>query len=307
MMKADDLRLDLSSLALHDGDTAELVRAARKLAEPHGFTVGVQVHNTASAMDLERMAGLGVPLSFHTPILSEYVMNLAAADNAPAFAVAEEQMAFMRRYKVDRAVFHGFRMTDLPIPAFGNGRSYDYCMKPANRPELARREGSRFVCDFTADPEFLMRRDRVKANLALLRKRYPAITWCVENDFPAYGSGNLRGSDLAYLEHPVCLDTGHLWASAKMLGFDFYREMQIALDSGHVRMIHFHASRYTFDMDHEDWGDGHLPLDHPTAISLARVAQACRAAGVGHYVLEIPTATLRDVETFLRLYLRAGA
>ncbi len=302
MNKQHGLRLDLSSVALRNGDPETLVRQARELAEPHGFTIGIQMHNISTALELESMAQLGVPLSFHAPVISEYMMNFAAEDPATAWQAAEEQVLLMRRYRVNRAVFHAFRMTDQAVPAFGHGLSYDDCMKPARRDELMRRSGSRFVCDFTGLEEFRLRRDRLKANLAKLRKRYPQIVWCVENDFPAYGAGDLRGGDLAYLENPVCIDTGHMWATAKMLNLDFHREIQTALDSGNVQMIHLHASRYKFSMDAELWGDGHLPLDYPNDMDLPAVVKACKAAGVPHFVLEIPPMTIHDVETFLRFY-----
>ena len=49
---------------------------------------------------------------------------------------------------------------------------------------------------------------------------FPAIT------YPAHTTLMLRGRDLAYLEHEVCMDTGHLWASSKMLDLDFYEEAE---------------------------------------------------------------------------------
>ena len=67
-------------------------------------------------------------------------------------------------------------------------------------------------------------------------------------------------------------------------------------------MVHFHASRYTFDMDHDRWGDGHLPLDHPTAMDVARIVRECKRAGVPHFVLEIHAGTARDVVRFIELY-----
>lgn len=302
MEKDCNLRLDLTSTALKGEDAPELVRRARALAAPHRITIGIQLHNTAELPEVGRLARLGAPLSFHAPVGGRFNMNFAAEDASLTFQMADEQAELMRRFGADRAVFHGFIMTDLPVPAFGHGKSYDECMKSVCRPELVRHEGSRFVSDFTGTAEFLERRERVKNNLKLLRARHPDILWCVENDFPGYGSGDLRGRDLAYLEHPVCLDTGHLWAASKMLDLDFYREIEVMLASGNVKMVHFHASRYTFDMDYDEWGDGHLPLDYPTAMDLKWIAQACKKANVPHFVLEIAPETLRNVERFIELY-----
>ena len=63
-------------------------------------------------------------------------------------------------------------------------------------------------------------------------------------------------------------------------------------------------SRYTFDMPHDEWGDGHLPLTyHKSAIDLKRIVKMCKAAGVAHFVLECGTTQLADIEEFLSYYI----
>ena len=296
------IRLDLTSSIFKKADASEILRESLAAAAGHMVEIGIQMHNTAAPEEVEHAARFGVPLSFHVPTGGAWLLNFAACDASLTFREIDRQAELMHRYGADRAVFHGFVMTDLPVPAFGHGKSYDECMKPVCRPELVRGPGSRFVRDFTGTAEFLERRDRVRDNLRKLRERHPDILWCVENDFPGYGSGDLRGQDLAFLGHPVCFDTGHMWATSKMLGLDFYHELAVAQASGNVRMVHFHVSRYTFDMDCEQWGDGHLPLDHPTAMDLGRIVRACKKAAVPHFVLEIPAGTARDVARFIELY-----
>ena len=180
--------------------------------------------------------------------------------------------------------------------------TFHECMAQANRKDLLRDDKSFFVRDYTSEDEFLMRRERLKKNLQLLKTRYPDFIWCVENDFPAHTTLMLRGRDLAYLEHEVCFDTGHMWATGKMLDLDFYEEFNTALASGNVKMIHLHSSKYTFDMPHSQWGDGHLPLNHPTAMDIPYIIRRCRECNVRHIVLEIASASLSDVETVLRYY-----
>ena len=296
------IRLDLTSSALRGENAFEIVQGSLAAAAGHDVEIGIQMHNIATREEVERMRTMNVPLSFHAPVGGAWLLNFAARDASLTFRECDKQSEMMHRYGVDRAVFHCFVMTDLPVPAFGHGKSYDECMKPVCRPELLRAPGSRFVRDFTGTAEFLERRDRVKENLRKLRELHPEILWCVENDFPGYGAGDLRGCDLAALDSPVCFDTGHMWATSKMLDLDFYHELEVALASGNVRMVHFHVSRYTFDMDYEQWSDGHLSLDHPTAMDLARIVQMCKRAGVPHFVLEINAGTARDVVRFIELY-----
>ena len=295
-------RIDLSS-TIFDQKDLRWLGEAWDLLDQHGFSFGIQVHNSAADEELEMAANAGFMLSFHLPVQGRYMLNFAAEDTSKSWDIIKEQYELMVQYSVCRTVFHGFLMTDKDICAFGHGKSYYDCMNAARRIELLRSPVSNFVRDFTNTDEFLMRRERLKENLERLRFEYGEYHWCIENDFPAITSGMLRGSDMAYLKHELCFDTGHMWATSKMLDLDFYEELNTALESECVEMIHLHASKYTFDMPHDQWGDGHLPLTYPnSAIDLKKVVQMCKNAGVGHFVLECGTTQLEDIKLFLRYY-----
>lgn len=297
------VRVDLSSTVLAQVDIS-WIADAQVLLEKHDIVLGMQIHNSASVQELEQAKDLGLSLSFHSPVLGKYMLNFASENPEKSWRMIDEQYKLMWEYGVCRTVFHGFLMTDIDICAFGHGKSYYECMNVARRSELLRSPESNFVCDFTCSEEYLMRRERVKDNLQELRERYGEFHWCIENDFPAITSGLLRGKDMAFLNHELCFDTGHMWATCKMLDLDFYDELQTALESGKVEMIHLHASKYTFDMPHDEWGDGHLPLTYSqSAIDLKRVVKMCKASGVGHFVLECGTTQLADIEKFLNYYI----
>jgi endonuclease IV len=302
MNENEKLVIDISSAVLKDPQSAGWLSAAEERAAASGAVLGIQVHNSASEDDLEKALKSSLPLSFHAPVLGRYMINLAAEDCTESWKLIDEQVRLMRQCNVSRAVFHSALMTDKPIFAFGHGMSYSECMQAAARPELQRGDGSIFIRNYTAESEYIMRMARLKNNLELLQKKYPDILWCVENDFPAFVALVLSGKDLAGLRHAACFDTGHMWAACKMLEMDFYEEMFKAMSSGNVKMIHLHASRYTFDMPHSEWGDGHLNLNHPTAMDIPRIIRSCRKYGVKHIVLEIATAQLEDVETVLKYY-----
>ena len=302
MLSDDKLVIDISSTALSKPGAEKWMIQAKELAAQYNAVLGVQVHNSALQEEFDLAISSNYPLSFHSPVMGEYMMNFSSEDPALSWQMAAEQAALMKKHNVFRSVFHAALMTDKPIYAFGHGMTYQECMRQANRTELAREPGLPFIADYTNSEEYLMRRERLKNNLKELKKRYPEFLWCVENDFPAFVAGVLRGSDLAYLEHEVCFDTGHMWATSKMLDLDFYEELQKALQSGNVKMIHLHASKYTFDMPHGKWGDGHLPLNYPTAMDIPYIIRQCRNADVKHIVLEIGTAALEDVQTVLRYY-----
>lgn len=302
MQKPDNLLIDITSAVLQKPNAVNWIEQAAAAAAVYGAEIGIQVHNSASDEELEKAAATGLKLSFHAPVQGRYMMNLAAEDALLSWQMIDEQAAMMQKYNVERAVFHASLMTDKPIFAFGHGLTYRECMMRSDRPELLRGDGSIFINDYTRTEEYLMRRERLKHNLQLLRSKYPQYCWCVENDFPAFVAGVLRGCDLAALEHEVCFDTGHMWAACKMLDMDFYEQMTMAMDSGRVQMIHLHMSRYTLDMPHHLWGDGHLPLDHPGTMDIKRIVQACSKYQVRHIVLEIADAGLNDVTTVLRYY-----
>ena len=301
MAETQKCRLDITSAVLNQVDHSWIFEA-RHLAEAAGVELGMQVHNSASDEVLAMAENTGLPLSFHSPVQGRFLFNFAAENVDLYWQMIEEQYALMQKYKVERTVFHCFLMTDAVIGAFGHGKTYGECMLAGFRRELVRAPGSRFVRDFTNCDEFVMRRERVKNNLRRLRELHPDCLWCVENDFPAYTSGMLRGEDLAYIDHETCFDTGHMWATCKMLDRDFYCELDNALSGGKVRMVHLHASRYTMDMPHEEFGDGHLPLTTPTEIDLGLVVRKCRNAGSSHFVLEIGNAALEDIKIFLSYY-----
>ena len=301
MAETQKCRLDITSAVLNQVDHSWIFEA-RDLAEAAGVELGMQVHNSASDEVLAMAENTGLPLSFHSPVQGRFLFNFAAENVDLYWQMIEEQYALMQKYKVERTVFHCFLMTDAVIGAFGHGKTYGECMLAGFRRELVRAPGSRFVRDFTNCDEFVMRRERVRNNLRRLRELHPDCLWCVENDFPAYTSGMLRGEDLAYIDHETCFDTGHMWATCKMLDRDFYCELDNALSGGKVRMVHLHASRYTMDMPHEEFGDGHLPLTTPTEIDLGLVVRKCRNAGSSHFVLEIGNAALEDIKIFLSYY-----
>lgn len=264
-------------------------------AERLGFEFGVQIHNTVTAEEIAPLRESGVRLSAHLPLLSDYNMNLAAEDGAVPFGILERNVELMRQFGIRDGVFHGFHMTDKPVAAFGFKKSYDACMREIFRPELSMDGACRLNNNFTAIDEFQMRRERVKSRLAKIRTDYPDLEIRIENDFPAYGSGNMFAADANALSHPICFDTSHLWATAHVMGVDFHEEAERFLDGGNVTMVHFHASRYDDSVPTANWGDGHLPLSTPNRMNLPRLVKSLSRAGVRYYVLEVVEATPEDL------------
>jgi len=301
-MSSDKILLDFTSSPFKKADAMENLAECKKVSEEYGFDFGVQLHNTAGADEIKNIKEAGIKLSAHAPLVAEYAINLAAKSFEPAKQLIDKNSKMFRKMGITQAVFHGFAMTDKAVPMFGGGRTYDECMQEIFRPELSLDGETRICCDFTHSDEFKERQLLVKERLKYIRENYPDILWCIENDFPAYGSANIFSENSIFLDNPICLDSSHLWATAFIFDRDFHEETIKFLDSGQVKMVHLHASIYTDNVAKADWSDGHLTLDTPNEMKLPRFVKACRDANVKHYVLEIPSGSSEDIHAFAKMW-----
>jgi endonuclease IV len=301
-MSVDKILLDFTSSPFKKADGMANLSEYRKTAEEYGFDFGVQLHNTASEQEIKNLASTGIKLSAHAPLAAQYSINLGSESFNLAKQLIDENCRMFRKLGITQTVFHGFGMTDEAIPMFGGGRSYDECMTEVFRPDLSFDGKSRICCDFTHTAEFKERQLRVKERLAYIRETYPDILWCLENDFPAYGSANIFPESSIFMDNPICLDSSHLWASAYIFDRDFHEETMKYLNSGQVKMVHIHASIYTDNVAKADWSDGHLSLNTKNEMELPRFVRACRDAGVKHYVLEIPSGGSDDIHAFAEMW-----
>jgi sugar phosphate isomerase/epimerase len=301
-MNLDKVLLDFSSTPFKNEDGMGKLAECKKTAEKYGFDFGVQLHNTAGDEEINKLADSGVKLSAHAPLAADYSINLAAESFELADKLIKENCEKFRQLGITRTVFHGFGMTDKPIPMFGRGVTYDECMMQVFRPELSLDSKTRICNDFTETKEFKERQLRVKERLEYISNEYPDILWCLENDFPAYGSANIFPESTIFLNHPACLDSSHLWATSFIYDRDFHEETLKYLNSGLVEMVHLHASIYDDSFAKADWSDGHLPLNTPNSMDLPRFIKACRDAGVKHYVLEIVKGSCEDIHAFAEMW-----
>jgi hypothetical protein len=301
-MSLEKILLDFTSSPFKKADGMANLAECKKTAEEYGFDFGVQLHNTADADEVKTLANAGIKLSAHAPLVAQHAINLASKSFTLAKQLIDDNCKMFRKLGITQTVFHGFGMTDEPIPMFGPGGSYDECMKNIFRPELSIDGESRICCDFTHSDEFKERQLRVKERLAYIRETYPDILWCIENDFPAYGTANIFSENSIFLENPICLDSSHLWTTAFVFDRDFHEETIKFLDSGQIKMAHIHASVYTDKVAKADWSDGHLTLNTPNSMDLPRFVRACRDANVRHYVLEIPSGNSEDIHAFAKMW-----
>lgn len=293
---AGRFRVDMSSTAFLKGDWKTLLFSCRQYCESINWDFGIQLHNTAPAEQVEKLAGEGVLLSAHAPLNMPKNWNLAAKDVSSVLADVEKNIEYMQFLGIDTSVFHGALMSDISPEAFGHGKGYYDCMKEVYRKELAFAEGSYLNRDFTGEKEFALRYGYLRENLALIREKYPDFLLCIENDFPACGSMNMFPSQMTELDHPLCLDMGHLWISAHLADKDFHEEIRQAMASGLVKMCHFHASVWDDSVPKEKWSDGHMPLTvQNKQEDLPLAAKIMYWGNLRYFVLEITHGSQNDI------------
>lgn len=294
-MVKNKTRVEYTSVALTGENWRNLVGEGVAACERHGFEFGVQIHNTVTESQISEIALLGVKMSFHAPILSDWQINLASEDPAPSTMAFAKTAGLMRSFNVKEAVFHGFNMTDKPIPSFGRGRDYKEAFSSVSRPELSI-PGSAICNDFFGSEEYRIRNARVSERLASIRRDYPDLSFLLENDFPGYGAGSVFAEHIVKMGNKICLDSSHLWASSFIFDRDFHAEAESFLKSGLVGMVHLHASTYTSATPKARWSDGHLPLNTKNSMDLPRFIRLCDKYGVSIFILEINGVGSADID-----------
>lgn len=295
------MKIHFASTAFHDAGWRDKIARLRCRAEAFGWEFGVQLHNTAPAEVIEKLAAERVPLSVHGPLNQDRFWNLARKDPADSFAAMARNFEYFRTLGIREVVFHAALMCDFAPEAFGHGKSYQECMMPVYRPELARWPGLFFNRDFASEDEFIRRFQWQKEHIHRFREQFPDFLVCVENDFPAFTGMNMFFRDLVKLDSPLCLDTGHLWISTHQAGMDFQQEIEFASKSGLLRMCHFHSSRYTSAIPAGQWSDGHqrLTLNNPE-MDLPRAFRTLVRGGLKLFVLEIADADVEELDILHR-------
>ena len=286
-----------SSVAENDNGTENLRNFADACIQ-HGFIPGVQLHNTVSEKAIQTIIDCGLPMSVHAPVVGDFSLNLATDKNLDiVFEAFEKNAAFMRKYNITRSVFHGFSMCDEPVPRMRCIEDYRTTLRRSCRDEFLFK-GTWLNIDFSHLEEYKIRQNILKNNLAELRKRYPDLLFCIENDFPVYGYSNMRMTQMQIYEHPVCLDIGHLYASALLFDFDFFEEMEYALQNLDIQMVHFHNSLMSADIPKKEITDGHQRLVTPSKMNWQQALKLLLKYNIYNFILEIGTANADDVHAF---------
>ena len=294
----NNLTLEITSAVARSDGGERVLHGFAEACRMYGFSPAVQLHNTVSDSELQRVISCNLPMSAHVPVVGDLSLNLATETNLDIIWRAfDENAEFMRKRNIKKSVFHGFSMCDEIIPRMRSQKDYRETLRKSCRDEFLLQDTWLNV-DYTYLDEYKKRRNILAKNLAELRKRYSDLTFCIENDMPIYGYSNMRLSQMAELNHPVCIDTGHLWAASLLLDFDFFAELEYGLQNLDVQMVHLHNSLLTADVPKTEITDGHQRLVTAGGLNWQKALQLFLKYNVSDFVLEIGSADADDVHAF---------
>ncbi|MDD3154541.1 MAG: hypothetical protein PHS41_06710 [Victivallaceae bacterium] len=291
------MRIEITSSPFKGANGIEIYQRLQARAIQLGFSLGVQFHNTVTQEELEMWRHHPeVPKSAHAPVLPDCHLNFAARECKTSFALLERNAELFCKFGIDSSVFHAFVMTDEAIAPIRSSRDYTTVLSKCVRSELLI-PGSLLNRDFTELPEYRMRCERMKSNLAEVKRRFAGkVRFCIETDFPFLGYGSMFARDMAQWDFPVCLDTSHLWCTCGINHLDYQREVDAFFDTCDVMMLHFHASPFAADTPPDRFWDGHQNLFCPNTMNLPLVLRKALKHDCTHLVLEIPTVDERDLD-----------
>lgn len=286
-----------SAVAESDGGERILTEFA-ETCRRCGFLPAVQLHNTVSENCIKKIADCGLPMSAHAPVVGDFSLNLATEKNLDVIWKAfDDNAEFMRRHDIAKSVFHGFSMCDELIPRMRSQADYRVTLRKSCRDEFLL-EDTWLNVDYTYMDEYKIRCEILKNNLAELRKRYPDLIFCIENDMPVYGYSNMKLSQMTCLNHPVCVDIGHLYSSSLLFDFDFFEDLEYGLQNLDVQMVHIHNSLMTADVPKRDLTDGHQKLTVRSELDWQKALKLFLKYGISDFVLEIGSTDAEDVLAF---------
>lgn len=289
-----DIKIELSTICFRQGNILEKIAQCRELIESHGFTFGIQLHNSVTRELYEKIKGLDVGFTVHAPVFSEYFINLAHDDFDVVLSGFQNTAHIMKEIHSKIVLFHGFFMTHKPIK--NDPANYGKVLRDAI--DNKYRLGDTRVMDprFLETEEYKSFQQTVKKNIRLLRESYPAYTICLENDFPGIGNGNQTPAHLMYLDCPIWLDAGHLWASSLLNKFDFYAGLDAVCKQCNVIGVHLNTNEtpHNWDFTYPS-GDTHSHFSGNSDMDMKRVIGILTENRITHFTIEVTDGNREDI------------
>ncbi len=295
------IKIELSSMCFHPGDALDKIARCRTYIESHGFEFGIQLHNSVTKDLYNKIKDTDVEFSVHAPVFSDYFINLAHNDFKTVLAGFQNTATTMQSLRGSVILFHGFFMTQKPIR--NDPGNYGKVLRDAIDDKYRLNDTRVMDPKYLETEEFRNYQNTVKQNMKLLRDAYPFYTICMENDFPGIGNGNQAPAHLIYLDCPIWLDTGHLWASSILNKFDFYTGIDTICKQCQVIGVHLNTNRTPLNWNFKSPdGDTHSHFSKAYDIDMERVIRILKKNQITRFTIEVMDGDIDDVTFLIETY-----
>ncbi|MDE1889198.1 MAG: hypothetical protein KGI30_02940 [Planctomycetota bacterium] len=295
------IRIELSTMCFYHGNTFAKIKQCKNLMELHGFEFGIQLHNSITKELYNEIKGLDVKFSIHAPILSDYFINLANNDFDTILTNFKNTAYIMQTLHSNIALFHGFFMTQKPIK--NDPANYGKVLRDAIDNKYRLNDTRVMDPKFLETEEFRNYQNAVKKNMKRLRDQYSSYILCIENDFPGIGNGNQTPAHLIYLDCPIWIDVGHLWASAILNKFDFYIGLDTICRQCNVVGVHLNTNQTPLNWNFKSpYGDTHSHFSEEYDMDMHKTIHILKKNQINHFTIEVIDGDLEDIIFFIQTY-----
>ena len=283
------------------GDALEKVKRCKKVIESHGFVFGIQLHNSITKDLYHKIKHLDVEFSIHAPVFSKHFINLARDDFETTRKEFQNTANVMQSLHCNIALFHGFFMTQKPIR--NDPSNYGKVLRDAIDSKYRLNDTRVMDPKFLKTEEFVRYQNMVKQHIKRLSDAYPFYTLCLENDFPGIGNGNQTPEHLIYLDCPIWLDVGHLWAASLLNKFDFYGGIENICKQCRVVGVHLNTNQTPFNWNFKrPDGDTHSHFSRAFDMDIYTVIGILKRNRITHFTIEIVDGDIEDISFFIETY-----
>ncbi len=290
------LRIEYSTMCFNQSDYREKIISARDFVRKQGFQFGIQIHNSIDKQLFEKVLEFKdeLSISIHSPIFAKYFLNLASND----FQTIKESLNDCTRYLTDLGTdilfFHGFFMTDKPIPH--DMKNYRRTIRAAIGDAYCLNNS--FVMDpgiFNTE-DFLRYKEIFRNNLSEVSAMYRDFTVALENDFPLIGGGLQRPCEIHELIDNLWFDLGHFWCASLVHEFDFQQESERILKEKNIVGYHLNHNLSGKNTPKDKINDSHTHFYLKSEMDLKPIVRSIFEKNSGIVVLEILNGDIHDLE-----------
>lgn len=296
--------IEMSTMCFKEAEVFTKVKNCKEMVESQGFEFGIQLHNTISRELYSKIKGYDVKYTVHAPLFSQHFINLAGDNFERIVEDFENTANILEELNSAIAVLHGFFMTTKPIK--NDPSHYGKVLREAIDSKYLLHNTRVMNPEYLATEEFQGYQKRVKINMERLRSHFPAYILCMENDFPGLGNGNQTPEHLKYLDCPIWLDVGHLWASAILNKFDFYQGLNEICTQCSVMGVHLNTNQTPLDWNFKaPMGDTHSHFSTDYDMDMKKIISLLKENHIRHFTIEIIDGNEKDVAFFIETYRNA--